>query len=110
MLWEGPSEGRPVCTVVLNDLYINNAIIGSELEHAVGGATRREAGMYSCMEWFIIGSELKHAVGGAIRREAASMYSCMEWLVYKQCHHWLRNMLWEEPPEERPVCTVVLNG
>ena len=50
MLWEGPSEGRPVCTVVLNDLYINNAIIGSELEHAVGGATRREAGMYSCME------------------------------------------------------------
>ena len=41
---------RPVCTVVLNGLCINNAIIGSELEHAVGGAIRREAGMYSCME------------------------------------------------------------
>ena len=62
MLWEEPSEERPVCTVVWNDLYINNAISGSELEHAVGGAIRREAGMYSCMEWF----------------------------VYKQCHHWLR--------------------
>ena len=62
MQWEEPSEERPVCTVVWNDLYINNAIIGSELEHAVGGATRREAGMYSCIEW----------------------------LVYKQCHHWLR--------------------
>ena len=63
MLWEEPSEGRPVCTVVWNDLYINNAIIGLELEHAVGGAIRRGTGMYSCMEWF----------------------------VYKQCHHWLRS-------------------
>ena len=62
MLWEEPPEERPVCTVVWNDLYINNAIIGSELKHAVGGAIRREAGMYSCMEW----------------------------LVSKQCHHWLR--------------------
>ena len=50
MLWEEPSEERPVCTVVWNDLCINNAISGSELEHAVGGAIRREAGMYSCME------------------------------------------------------------
>ena len=82
MLREEPPEGRPVCTVVWNDLYINNAIIGSELEHAVGGATRREAGMYSCWNGLcinnaIIGSELEHAVGGAIRREAG-MYSCME--------------------------------
>ena len=50
MMWEGPSEGRPVCTVVWNNLYINNAFIGLELEHAVGGAIRRGTGMYSCME------------------------------------------------------------
>ena len=50
MLWEEPSEGRPVCTVLWNDECTNNAIIGSELEHAVGGAIRREASMYSCME------------------------------------------------------------
>ena len=50
MLSEDPLEERFVCKVVWNDMCINNAIIGSELEHAVGGATRREAGMYSCME------------------------------------------------------------
>ena len=50
MLWEEPPDERPVCTVVWNGLCTNNAIIGSELKHAVGGAIRREAGMYSCME------------------------------------------------------------
>ena len=50
MLWEEPPEEGPVCTVVWNGLCINNAISGSELEHAVGGATRRETGMCSCME------------------------------------------------------------
>ena len=45
MLWEEPSEERPVCTVVWNGLCINHAIIGSDLGHAVGGPARREVCM-----------------------------------------------------------------